>query len=148
MGWQLLTGQMERMRGELGEYARGLKGHVRLLANTAAAAEFLPEILAAFLAANPSVDVDLDERPSPEVAQAVAEGLAEVGIAADHVNLSGLVVMPFRTDQLTLVVPRGHPLADPGGAAFAAALGSEFLGLSGDSGVGAHLAGHRRGRAR
>ena len=48
---RLVTGQMERMRGELGEYARGLKGHVRLLANTAAAAEFLPEILAAFLAA-------------------------------------------------------------------------------------------------
>ena len=63
---RLVTGQMERMRGELGEYARGLKGHVRLLANTAAAAEYLPEILAAFLAANPSVDVDLDERPSSE----------------------------------------------------------------------------------
>jgi DNA-binding transcriptional LysR family regulator len=139
---RLVTGQVERMRGELGEYARGLKGHVRLLANTAAAAEFLPEILAAFLAANPSVDVDLDERPSPEVAQAVAEGLAEVGIAADHVNLSGLAVMPFRTDRLTLVVPRGHPLADRGRVAFAEALGSEFVGLSGDSALGAHLAGH------
>ena len=136
---RLVTGQVERMRGELGEYARGLKGHVRLLANTAAAAEFLPEILAAFLAANPSVDVDLDERPSPEVAQAVAEGLAEVGIAADHVNLSGLVVMPFRTDRLTLVVPRGHPLAGRGRVAFA---DSEFVGLSGDSALGEHLAGH------
>src|SRR3954470_17948621 len=62
---RLVTGQVERMRGELGEYTRGLKGHVRLLANTAAAAEFLPEILAAFLAANPNVDIDLDERPSP-----------------------------------------------------------------------------------
>jgi len=134
---RLVTGQVERMRGELGEYARGLKAHVRLLANTAAAAEFLPEILAAFLAANPSVDVDLDERPSPEVAQAVAEGLAEVGIAADHVNLSGLVA-----DRLTLVVPRGHPLADRGRVAFAEALGSEFVGLSGDSALGEHLAGH------
>jgi DNA-binding transcriptional LysR family regulator len=139
---RLVTGQMERMRGELGEYARGLKGHVRLLASTAAAAEFLPEILADFLAANPSVDVDLDERPSPEVAQAIAEGLAEVGIAADHVNLSGLVVMPFRTDRLTLVVPRGHPLADRGRVAFAEALANELVGLSGDSALGAHLAGH------
>jgi len=139
---RLVTGQMERMRGELGEYARGLKGHVRLLANTAAAAEFLPEILAAFLAANPSVDVDLDERPSPEVAQAVAEGLAEVGIAADHANLSGLVVMPFRTDRLVLVVPRGHKLADRGRVALAEALGSEFVGLSGDSALGGHLAAH------
>jgi DNA-binding transcriptional LysR family regulator len=139
---RLVTGQMERMRGELGEYARGLKGHVRLLANTAAAAEYLPEVLAAFLAANPSVDVDLDERPSLEVAQAVAEGLAEVGIAADHADLSDLVVMPFRTDRLMLVVPRGHPLAERGRVAFAEALGSEFVGLSGDSALGGHLAEH------
>jgi DNA-binding transcriptional LysR family regulator len=139
---RLVTGQMERMRGELGEYARGLKGHVRLLANTAAAAEYLPEILAGFLAANPSVDVDLDERPSLEVAQAVAEGLAEVGIAADHADLSDLVVMPFRTDRLMLVVPRGHPLATRARVAFAEALDSEFVGLSGDSALGAHLAEH------
>jgi len=139
---RLVTGQMERMRGELGEYARGLKGHVRLLANTAAAAEYLPDILAAFLAANPSVDVDLDERPSHEVAQAVGEGLAEVGIAADHADLSGLVVMPFRTDRLVLVVPQGHPLARRGRVAFAEALGSELVGLSGDSALGGHLAEH------
>ena len=77
---RLVTGQMERMRGELGEYARGLKGHVRLLANTAAAAEFLPEILAAFLATNPSVNVDLDERPSPGWRQ--SPRVAEIGIQA------------------------------------------------------------------
>jgi DNA-binding transcriptional LysR family regulator len=139
---RLVTGQVERMRGELGEYTRGLKGHVRLLANTAAAAEFLPEILAAFLAANPNVDVDLDERPSPEVARAVAEGLAEVGIAAAHADFSGLEVLPFRSDRLVLVVPQGHALANRRRVAFAEALGSEFVGLSGDSALGEHLAGH------
>ncbi len=139
---RLVTGQVERMRGELGEYARGLKGHVRLLANTAAATVHLPEVLAAFLAANPNVDVDLDERPSPEVARAVAEGQAEVGVAAGHADFSGLEVMPFRTDRLVLVVPRGHALAGRKRIAFAEALGSDFVGLSGDSALGGHLAGH------
>jgi DNA-binding transcriptional LysR family regulator len=139
---RLVTGQVERMRGELGEYARGLKGHVRLLANTAATSEFLPEVLAAYLAANPNVDVELDERPSPEVARAVAEEVAEIGIAADHADLSGLEVYPFRTDRLVLVVPPGHALAGRGQVAFAEALGSEFVGLSGDSALGGHLAGH------
>jgi DNA-binding transcriptional LysR family regulator len=138
---RLVTGQVERMRGELGEYAHGLKGHVRLLANTVAAAEFLPEILAAFLAANPNIDVDLDERPSPEVARAVAEGLAEVGIAAGHADFSGLEVMPFRTDRLVLIVPRGHVLAGRGRIAFAEALGNDFVGFSGDTALGEHLAG-------
>jgi molybdate transport repressor ModE-like protein len=138
---RLVAGQVERMRGELGEYARGLKGRVRLLANTAAAVH-LPEVLAAFLAANPNVDVDLDERPSPEVARAVAEGEAEVGIAADHVDLSGLGARPFRTDRLMLIAPPGHALAGRGRIAFAEALGSEFVGLSGEVALGGHLAGH------
>src|SRR3712207_8427846 len=53
---------------------------------------FRSEVLAAFVVANPNVDVDLDERPSPEVARAVAEGEAEVGVAAGHADLSGLEV--------------------------------------------------------
>jgi DNA-binding transcriptional LysR family regulator len=139
---RLVTSQVERMRGELGEYARGLKGRVRLLANTAAAAVYLPEILASFLSANPNADLDLDERPSPEVARAVAEGLADIGIAADHADLSGLEVMPFRADRLVLVAPRSHPLADRERIPFAEALGSEFVGLSGDTALGGHLVGH------
>ncbi len=129
-----VMGQVEQMRGELGEYAHGLKGHVRLLANTAAVAEYLPEVLAAFLATNPNVDVDLDERPSIEVARAVAEGLADVGVAADHADLTGPESYPFRTDRLVLAMPAGHALASRGRIAFAEALGSDFVGLSGDSG--------------
>lgn len=139
---RLVAQQIERMRGELGEYARGLKGHVRLLANTAAMAEFLPEALAAFLAANPNVDIDLDERPSTEVARSVAEGLADAGVAADHADLSGLECFPFRADRLVLAVPPGHPLHGRGSVAFAEALGGEFVGLSGDSALQRHLAGH------
>ena len=139
---RLLTRQVERMRGELGEYARGLKGHVRLLANTAAMAEFLPEALATFLAANPNVDVDLDERPSTDAARAVAEDLADLGVIADHADLSGLESFPFRTDRLVLVVPPGHALAGRGRIAFAEALGEDFVGLTGDSALHRHLEGH------
>ena len=139
---RLVIGQTERMRGELGEYARGLKGHVRLLANTAAASVHLPELLAAFLKTNPTVDIALDERPSPEVARAVAEGWADIGVAAGHADVSGLEVMPFRTDRLVLVTPCGHALAGRPHIAFAETLGHEFVGLSGDSALGGHLAGH------
>src|ERR1700730_18003242 len=39
---QLVIQQLERMRGELSEYAGGFRGRVRLFANTTATAEFLP----------------------------------------------------------------------------------------------------------
>ena len=56
---QLVSQQLERMRGELSEYADGLRGCVRLFANTTAASEFLPASLAKFLSQYPQIDIDL-----------------------------------------------------------------------------------------
>jgi DNA-binding transcriptional LysR family regulator len=141
--------QLERMRGELGDYARGLKGHVRLLSNTAALTEFLPETLAAFLAAHPNVDIDLEERLSDEIVGAVAEGLADAGIVADAVDLAELETFPFRIDRLVLVVPRDHPLACHRQLAFREVLDQEFVGLSRGSALQEYLGRHaaRAGRA-
>ena len=69
---------------------KGCGGMCVCLANTAAAAEFLPEPLADYLAANPEIDVELEERPSHEIVAAVAGGLADAGIVADTVDLGGL----------------------------------------------------------
>ncbi|MBI3709058.1 MAG: LysR family transcriptional regulator [Proteobacteria bacterium] len=134
--------QLERMRGELGEHARGLKGHVRLLCNTAALTEFLPEALATYLTAHPNIDIDLEERLSYEIVQAVAEGLAEIGIVADAVDLAGLETFTFRLDRLVLVVPRGHRLAARRRLAFREVVDYEFVGLSPGSALQEYLGQH------
>lgn len=139
---RLVLEQMERMKGELGEYARGLKGHVRLSCNTAALTEFLPEALAAYLAAHPNVDLDLEERPSYQIVQAVAEGFADIGIVADSVDSGDLETFAFRVDQLVLVVPRGHALARLHRIAFAEVAGHDFVGLSPGSALQDHLGQH------
>src|SRR5690349_1558900 len=127
---RLVLRQIEHMRGELSEYARGLRGRVRLLSNTAALTEFLPEALAAWLAAHPNVDIELEERLSDEIVPAVAEGLADAGIVADAVDLAGLETFPFRADQLVLVMPRDHSLARRRTIAFAEILDRDFVGLA------------------
>ena len=134
--------QMDRMRGELSEYARGLKGYVRLLSNTAAMTEFLPETLSAFLAAHPEVDIDLEELVSHEIVEAIAQGRADIGIVNDAVDLSGLETFPFRHDRLVLVTARDHPLADRRELAFVETLQEDFVGLTGDNALQAYLAGH------
>lgn len=134
--------QMDRMRGELGEYARGLKGYVRLLSNTAAMTEFLPETLSAFLAAHSEVDVDLEELVSHEIVEAIAQGRADIGIVNDAVDLSGLETFPFRHDRLVLVTARDHPLAERRELAFVETLQEDFVGLTGDNALQAYLAGH------
>ncbi|MCR6628861.1 MAG: LysR substrate-binding domain-containing protein [Magnetospirillum sp.] len=137
-----VTHQMEAMRGELGQYAKGLKGHVRLMCNTAALSEYLPEALGAFLARHPHVDVDIRERPSRDVVLAVAEGLTDLGIAADSVDTGGLEMLPFRLDRLVLVAARDHPLATRRELAFADTLDQPYIGLDEGSALQDFLAGH------
>jgi DNA-binding transcriptional LysR family regulator len=69
---RIVLQQVDTMRGELSAYSRGLKGSVRVLANTAALSEHLPRLLADFLAANPTIDLDLEDRESPAIAAAIA----------------------------------------------------------------------------
>jgi DNA-binding transcriptional LysR family regulator len=140
--------QLERMRGELGDYAHGLKGHVRLFANTAAISEYLPDLLAQWLAQHPNVDVDLEERPSHAIVEAVAGGLADAGIVADWAQATGLEVLPFRLDRLVLVVPRGHALAGRRRIAFADIIDQDFVGLTEGAALQDHLARNAAGARR
>jgi DNA-binding transcriptional LysR family regulator len=126
---RLMLQQAERMRGELSEYADGLKGHVRLLSNTNALTEFLPEPLSNFLASHPQVNIDLEERLSDEIVAAVADGKADIGIVAGTEDVSGLEVFPFRKDRFVLVTAPSHPLAASRRIAFADALDADFVGL-------------------
>lgn len=144
---RLVLQQMERMRGELAEYTHGMKGHIRLLANTAAISEFLPEALATFMNRHPNVDIDLEERLSYDIVNAVAEGLADVGIVADSVDLSGLETFPFRLDQLVVVAAAAERAetvraASAQGVGFNKLLDSDFIGLAGDSALQRYLALH------
>src|SRR5215472_5606308 len=105
---RILLRQAERMHGDLGQYAEGIRGQVRLLSNTNALTEFLAEPLSAFLAVHPQVNIDLEERPSDEIVAAVADGTADIGIVAGTVAMAGLEILPFRTDRFVVVVAPRH----------------------------------------
>jgi molybdate transport repressor ModE-like protein len=121
--------QAERLRADLGAYAGGAAGQVRVLSNTNALTEFLPDALSAFLAAHPQVSVDLEERLSDEIVGLIAEGVADIGIVAGTVDAGGLETFPFRTDRFVLVVAKDHPLARRARIGFAEVLDYDFVGL-------------------
>lgn len=143
---QLVLQQIGHMRGELSRYAGGLRGGVRLLANTSALTEFLPEALATFLAGHPGIDVDLEEKPSYDIVRSVAEGFADIGIVADIVDFGGLETFPFATDRLVLVMPRDHPLAGSRRLRFRDLLGHDFVGMATTNALQQHL-GERAAQA-
>lgn len=124
-----LLGQAARMREDLSAFAGGLSGEVRLLANTNALTEFVPEALSSFLAAHPHVSVDLEERLSDEIVGLIAEGVGDVGIVAGTVDVGGLQTFPFRSDRFVVVTAPGHPLAAGPAVSFAQVLEYDFVGL-------------------
>jgi DNA-binding transcriptional LysR family regulator len=140
---RIVTQQLELMRDEMDKYAKGLRGSVRVLANTVATAEFLPIALVPFLSAHPNIDVDLEERPSRDIVRAIAEGRGDIGIVADLVDpAEGLEVLPFAEDRLVLVVPRRHPLSRLREIAFRDSLEYDFVGLPAGSALQQVLSHH------
>ncbi len=124
-----MLAQAERLREDLGTFTGGLAGQIRILSNTNALTEFLPEALSAFLAEHPQVSIDLEERLSDEIVGLIAEGVGDLGIVAGTVDTGRLETYPFRSDRFVLVAPKGHPLAAKGGIAFAEVLEHDFVGL-------------------
>lgn len=124
-----MLAQAERLREDLGAYAGGMAGQVRVLSNTNALTEFLPETLSLFLAAHPNVSVDLEERLSDEIVGLIAEGVADIGIVAGTVDARRLETFPFRTDRFVLVVARDHALARRAKISFEETLEHDYVGL-------------------
>jgi DNA-binding transcriptional LysR family regulator len=132
--------QAERLHEDLGAYGGGLAGQIRVLSNTNALTEFLPEALSSFLAAHPNVSVDLEERLSDEIVGLIAEGVADLGIVAGTVDAGALETFPFRRDRFVLVVARDHPLANRAKIGFEEVLAHDFVGLDRGSALQRFLA--------
>ena len=128
-----VTQQLEQMRGELANFGKGLRGHVRLLSNIGAM-EFLPAPLAAYLSAHPNIDVDLEHHGSGEIVRDIAAGRGDIGIVGETVDPAAeLQNFPFAEIRLVLVTPLRHPLSRRRKIAFREALDRELVGFAAGS---------------
>lgn len=121
--------EAESLDSALRDFAGGLQGHLTILANTTAITEFMPTLLAGFLASHPRVSVSLREQANHEIARAVREGRADLGVVAGDLDLSGLASVHFATDRLMLVAARSHPLAQRGIVSFSEVIEHPMVGL-------------------
>jgi DNA-binding transcriptional LysR family regulator len=131
--------QLEHLRGDLQEYAQGVKGHLRVFASTTAITEFLPDVLRRYLAAHPDVNIDLREKLSNDIVRAVIEGQTDIGIVSGDVRTEGLEVLPYRDDRLVLAVPAVHELAAIDAVPFERTLAYDHVGMQEASAIHAFL---------
>lgn len=141
---RLILHQQTLLKGELRDFAAGVRGTLHLYANTAALTEYLPRKLAPWLASRPQVHVDLKERTSVEIVRTISAGLGEAGIVSDAVEAPGLIRQAVAEDHLVLIAPTGHRLASRRRVAFADILDEPFVGLASGSALHDHLDDHAR----
>jgi DNA-binding transcriptional LysR family regulator len=124
---RLILDATDAMTEELAGFASGVKGHIRIYANTSTLAQHLPGELEAFLRQYPLVKVDIEERVGSAIVEAVASGLADFGIFGAHTPSRGLETLPYHRDRLAVAVPSGHPLSRRKSLRLADLLQHEFI---------------------
>jgi DNA-binding transcriptional LysR family regulator len=106
---QILS-QVDRMRAELSDYVKGIKGLVRIQASTWAIPQFLLRDLASLCATFPDVKIGLEECLSANVAQSLRDGTTDIGIIVEGTPTECLACFDYRTDHL-VAAAQGPPVA-------------------------------------
>jgi len=140
---------IDKIAVDMAEHARGVRGHVRMLANLSAIVQFLPDDLPGFFRTHDLVKLDLQERPSAEVVRGIEDGAAEIGICSGDVATRNLERRPYRRDSLVIVVPEEHPLSAMSDVQFADTLDFDHVGLFASSSIylRAHASAQQLGKA-
>ena len=121
--------QLNQMQADLEEHGPGKRRTIRLQAHTSAMVQYLPADLAQFNAAHPDTNISVKERWSSQIIEALLLGEADVGILNAGGQLDGLDCKPYRTDQLVVVMPPSHPLAEHAQLSFEQVLDYQVVGL-------------------
>lgn len=117
------------MRQDLGAYATGERGSVRIAANSSCM-EGLLRCASRFLAAHPDVNLDIQECPSEDVAMAVRNRAVDVGLLAGDIDLRGLQSIHYSVDELVLVTSNSHPASTAGSMGFGETLDNDFIAMT------------------
>jgi DNA-binding transcriptional LysR family regulator len=137
---RVVLSQLDQMDREFREKAGQLTGCIRLYLNTLSMGESIPAVIEQFLRAHPGLSIDLHERPSGEIARALKQGLADVGILTADVPDPALILRAYRTETLVLVAPRDHAIAARDGVDFAETLQHDYVGMGEHASLQAFLA--------
>ncbi|MCZ7413911.1 MULTISPECIES: LysR family transcriptional regulator [unclassified Streptomyces] len=91
-------------------------GRVRICAFPSASATLVPEALARLGARHPGVRAELQESEPPQSLHRVVRGECDISLAFTYPGLDEqvppeLVEIPLLEDQLTVLLPAGHPMA-------------------------------------
>ncbi len=125
--------QLDRMALDIEVARGGARGLIRLHAHMSATAGDLPEQLASFIRSNPGIEIMLVEETSASVVHAVSVGAADLGLISGTVPSVPLITIPWQEDELVVLLPKGHRLAEREILGLVDVIDEPFIGMQRDS---------------
>jgi DNA-binding transcriptional LysR family regulator len=117
------------------EFAAGRQGALRLLVSSSTILDAFPADIAEFSRQNREIEVTVEERGSVEIARAVREFEADLGVIVDGTPADGLATFTYRTDHLAVLAPPGHQVAEMAHPSFEQLLDHELITLENGSSI-------------
>jgi len=96
----------------INELERNPRGELLIAANEATCIYVLPQVFSEYKGLFPSVQLQVDRSFGARVVEAVTENIADFGLTQLPVDEKRLQVVHIHKDEIRLIVPARHPLAD------------------------------------
>jgi len=105
-------------------------GEIRLASLSALSTNIVPRALRQFRNRHPQVAITLQAHLSSTIRDLIASGQFDLGIAADEVDVTGVIARPFMTCRACLAVYPGHRLENVDVVTPGHLQGEEFIALA------------------
>src|SRR5947208_7379378 len=102
----------KRAQDTINELDRNPRGELVIAANEATCIYVLPEVFAEYKGLFPAVQLLVDRSYGSRVVEAVMENIADFGLTQLPVQEKRLQVVSIHRDEIRLIVPARHPLAE------------------------------------
>lgn len=101
---------MDRLRASAARIRDHGAGEVRIGSLSALGSSLVPRAVRRFREMRPDIAVTLMVLPSRDVRDGVVSGAFDLGLAADEIDVSGVLHQPFVSPRALCAMPVGHPL--------------------------------------
>lgn len=101
---------MDRLRASAARIRDHGAGQVRIGSLSALGSSLVPRAVRRFREMRPDIAVTLMVLPSRDVRDGVVSGAFDIGLAADEIDVSGVLHQPFVSPRALCAMPVGHPL--------------------------------------
>ncbi len=101
-----------RAQESIQELERVPRGELIIAANEATCIYVLPEVFSEYKEQFPNVQLHVDRSYGSRVLQAVQDNQADFGITQLPVDAKKCQIVKIHSDEIRIIVPKGHPLSD------------------------------------